>query len=110
MFHNMLCSTPVEIPSPFPGIIGYNNVPPPCGTKLLKPVASLQNWQLATELLPLRDPESEFYNLEDVAPCVGSVALDSLRRHAKTLADARGTLPPQLLQCGDIDPALYARG
>ena len=50
-----------------------------------RPVSLLKDWQLAAELLPLRDPECEFYTLFDIAPCVGTVSTHILRQHARDL-------------------------
>ena len=63
--------------------------PAGAGPTALKPVRLMKDWQLASELLPLRDPESEFYTLCDIQGCLGDVSIDCLRRHAVDLWHGR---------------------
>lgn len=60
-------------------------VPVPFGFDPAKPICDCRDWELVVRLLPARDPESEWYCLSDIAPCLGTVTPPRLSRHAADL-------------------------
>lgn len=57
----------------------------PFGFDEAAPLATRPLWQLVVELLPVKDPETEFYSLRDIAPLLGRVTPAQLSSHAQDL-------------------------